>query len=133
MVKNPITVMPNVFVYEAARSMRDKEIGSVIVVDNGNVLGVVTERDLVRRVLAENRDPKTVKIREVMSSPVVSISPNEDILDAAYLMKKKGIRRLIVMEGEKLVGIITSDDMTRNMKRAMDEYATMTLYLSRHI
>ena len=133
MVKNPTTVPPSVFVYEAAKSMRDKEIGSVIVVSEGKVQGIATERDLVRRVLAENKDPKTVRISDVMTSPVISISPNEDILEAAQLMKKKGIRRLIVMEGEKLVGIITSDDMTRNMKRAMDEYATITLYLSRHV
>lgn len=132
MVINPITVMPNVLVYEVAKLMRDKEIGSVIVVDKGKVLGIATERDLVRRVLTGDRDLKTVRISEVMTSPVISISQNEDIVDAAQLMKLRRIRRLIVIEEEKLVGIITSDDITRNMKRAVEEFASM-LILSHHI
>ncbi|MFH0749198.1 MAG: CBS domain-containing protein [Candidatus Bathyarchaeota archaeon] len=132
MVKKPITVKPDVLIYEAAKLMRDKKISSVIVVDKGIVKGILTERDLIRRVLAENKDPNKVKIDEVMTSPIVSISPNKDILDAAQLMKTKGIRRLVVMEDEKLVGIITTDDMIKNMKRAVEEFATM-LYLSQHV
>lgn len=128
MVKNPITVGPSASLIEAAKLIRDKEIGSVIIVDKGKVLGIATERDLVRRVIAEGKDPKTVKIGDVMSSPVVFINPNEDVVDAAQLMKQKGIRRLVVMDGDKLVGIITSDDLARNMKRAVEEMAT-TLFL----
>lgn len=132
MVSSPVTVEPNVLVYEAAKIMRDKRISSVIIVDKSKVLGIATERDLVRRVLAEDKDSKTIQIKEVMTTPVVTISPDEDILNAAQLMKTKGIRRLVVMNGKKLVGIITADDMTKNMKRAVEDFATM-LYLSHHI
>src|SRR4030042_2903095 len=67
MVKKPITVTPDVLIYEAAKLMRDKKISSVIVVDKGIVKGILTERDLIRRVLAENKDPNQVKIDEVMT------------------------------------------------------------------
>lgn len=128
MISNPITVTPNALIYEAAKTMRDKEIGSVIIVDKGKVLGIATERDLVRRVLAENKDPKVLPISAIMSKPVISISPDEDLVDAAQLMKEKGIKRLIIMDGDKLLGIMTTSELTNYMKRAVEELAT-TLYL----
>ena len=103
MVKGPITIGPDEAVIEAAKTIREKSIGSLIVTEKENVLGIITERDLVRRVMAEDDDPKTVKVRHVMSSPVISISPEKDVIDAAQLMKKRGIRRLVVMDGDKLV------------------------------
>jgi len=123
MVNNPITLEPSAFVFEAAKQMREKKIGSIIVVQKGKVLGIVTERDLVRRVLAENRDPRTVQIHDIMTTPVVTITSNEDIIDAAQLMKAKGIRRLVIIDDGKLIGIITTDDLARNMKRAVEELA----------
>jgi len=132
MVRDPVTVSPICLVYEVAKLMRDKEIGSVIIVDETMVVGIATERDLVRRVLAGDRDPKKVRIKEVMSSPVISISQSEDIVYAAQLMKKQRIRRLAVMDGKNLVGILTSDDMAQNMKRAAEDFAEM-LILSHHL
>lgn len=123
MVKDPITIRPEAPVIEAAKLIRDKAIGSVIVADEKNVLGIVTERDLTRRVMAEDKDPKKVRVSDVMSSPIVSIAPDREAGDAAQLMRKKGIRRLAVMNGNELVGIITSDDLTRNMQRAVEELA----------
>ncbi|UCH02970.1 MAG: CBS domain-containing protein [Candidatus Bathyarchaeota archaeon] len=128
MVTSPVTIEPSAQVFEAARLMRDKQIGSVIVVENGKVLGIATERDLIRRVMATNRDPKKVKISEVMTAPVISISPNEDVIEAAQLMSKKGVRRLVVMDKEMLIGVITTNDLSKNMTRAVEELAT-SLYL----
>ena len=129
MVKNPVTIGPNATVIEAVRLLRDKNIGSVIMVDKDKVLGIAIERDLVRRVLAEDRDPKAVKLRDVMSRSVISIEAGNDVVDAAQLMKQKGISRLVVMEGDKLVGIITSDDLASNMKHAVEELATTLLIM----
>jgi CBS domain-containing protein len=128
MVTSPVTIEPSAQVFEAARLMRDKQIGSVIVVENGKVLGIATERDLIRRVMATNRDPKKVKISEVMTAPVISISPNEDVIEAAQLMSKKGVRRLVVVDKEMLIGVITTNDLSKNMTRAVEELAT-SLYL----
>lgn len=128
MVTDPITIGSNALVFEAAKLMCDKKIGSVIVVEKGKVLGIVTERDFVVRVIVENRDPKKAKIYDIMSAPVISISPKEDVVYAAQLMRKRGIKRLVVIEGEKLVGVITTNDLARNMTRAVEELAT-TLYI----
>ena len=89
------------------------------------------ERDVVRRVVAQNRDPHQVRISDVMTTPVVSIPSNEDVTAAAQLMKEKGIRRLAVMQGPKLVGIITTDDLTRHMMRVVEEFATALYIMER--
>ena len=128
MVTNLVTIEPNALIFEVAKLMRDKKVGSVIIIKKRKVLGIVTERDLVRRVLAENRDPKTIKIRDVMSTPVFSISPEEDVVNAAHIMRQRGIRRIVVMTGDELVGVITTNDLARNMKRHIEELAS-TLYL----
>ena len=128
MVSNPITLDPNALIVDAAKTMRDKKIGSVILAEDGKLIGIATERDLIRRVIAENKDPKKVKISEIMSTPVVTISPNEDVVDAAKLMRRRGIRRLVVMAENDLVGVITTDDIASNMSRAVEELA-ITLYL----
>lgn len=128
MITNPVTVRLDESVYNAAKLMREKKIGSLICVDRDKVLGIVTERDLVRRVLAEAQDPKMVKICNVMSSPVIAVAPEEDVVDAAQLMSKSGVKRLVVMKGSKLVGIFTADDLAGSMKRATEELAT-TLYM----
>lgn len=93
--------------------------------------GIVTERDLVRKVLADKRDPKTVKIDDVMSTPVVSISPKEDVVDAAHLMSQRGIRRTGRDGGGRLVGIITANDLVKNMRRNVEELASMLCLIGR--
>lgn len=128
MTQDPITISTDRSVSVAAKLMRDKVIGSLIVVRDDNVIGIVTERDLVYRVLAATRNPDTLLVMDVMTSPVVTISQREDVASAAKLMKEKGIRRLVVMNQQKLVGVLTTDDLTRNMMRVVEEFAT-TLFL----
>ncbi len=96
---------------EAAKLMRDRDVGSVIVVSNGKPVGIITERDLVIRVLAKGMSPESVKARDVMSTPLEFVDPNVEITEAARRMAKRNIRRLAVMEKGELVGIITSKDI----------------------
>lgn len=131
MVANPVTLGPNALITEAAKLMRDNKIGSVIVVEKQKVLGIVTERDLVRRVLAENREPKTVRIREVMSTSVVSVSPEEDVVNAAHIMRQRGIRRVVVMDKEDLVGIITTNDLAKHMQQNIEELGSILYIVGR--
>ena len=98
MTKNPVTVKPNSSVQDVAKIMSEKKIGSIIISGNGELSGILTERDLVRKVLARGKDPKSVKVNEIMSKPVVRINENSDLLDASELMKKKNIRRLVVVD-----------------------------------
>ncbi len=118
-----ISVDAEATVKEAAEVMIQKGIGSVVVVEQGKPVGIVTERDLLKRVVAKALDPSKTKVKEVMSSPLITIKPDTYIIDASKLMNEKGIRRLIVMEGDKAVGIITEKDLLR----ALNNYLTLGL------
>ena len=110
MIKNVATVGAGALVPEASKIMSEREIGSIVVVEEGKPIGIATERDFLKRVLAKDKDPRTVKIGEVMSSPVITISPQSSVADAIALMRKKNVRRLVVVEEEKVIGIVTSKD-----------------------
>ena len=112
MTRELITAPPSATTDKIAMLMREFNIGSVIIVDDkGNPIGIVTERDLVIHVLANNLNPSTVLVQNIMSSPVISVDIKTSLIDAVKLMAKRKIRRLIVMDKGKLVGIITSRDI----------------------
>lgn len=131
MTKDPVTINAEESVTFAAKLMRKKCIGSLIVVREKQVLGIVTERDLVHRVLASTQNPNTVFMTDVMTAPVVTISQREDVASAAKLMKEKGIRRLVVIDQQELVGVLTTDDLTRNLMQVVEEFATMLFIMER--
>ena len=111
-----ITVNSHDKANEIAVLMSSKMIGSVIVVDDdSNPVGVITERDIVRRVFPRNIKPNEVKAEDFMSTPIKIIDPGSTITDAAKAMKKLGVRRLVIIEESKLVGIISSDDIVKIM------------------
>jgi CBS domain-containing protein len=107
-----ITVNESSTADEAARLMRDNEIGCVIVSTNdGRPVGIITERDLVIRVVAENIQPSAVKAKEIMSTPLITIDADKTISEAAKEMSRRNIRRLAVMYKGQLVGILSSKDI----------------------
>ncbi len=93
--------------------MRERDVGSLLVVSEGKPVGIVTEKDLVTKVVAENRTPEDVTVSEVMTSPVVTIGPYHEILDAAKTMADLNIRRLAVIDDDHLVGLITENDILK--------------------
>jgi signal-transduction protein with cAMP-binding, CBS, and nucleotidyltransferase domain len=108
------TLTATATVQEAAKVMRDEEIGSVVIVDpkdNQKPIGIITERDMNNRVVAENKIPNTIQCKEIMSSPVKSISPNLPLTDAMHQMATQRIKRLIVMENQQMKGIISQSDI----------------------
>jgi len=113
MVSDPVTVSPNTSVREIAKIMKEKNIGSVIVVENDRMVGIVTEEDLIRRVLAEGKDPERTQAADVMTRPVVYVSPDTELKEAALLMARLGIGHLPVLEGNRVVGIIAEYDIVR--------------------
>ncbi len=109
-----ITVDINDAIDKIAALMRSKKIGSVVVLDDdANPIGVITERDIVARIVSRNLKPSEVKAEEIMSKPLHTIDPDATITEAAKTMRKSGIRRLIVFKDSKLVGVISSDDIAR--------------------
>ncbi|KON30653.1 hypothetical protein AC482_03365 [miscellaneous Crenarchaeota group-15 archaeon DG-45] len=134
MVGNPVTASPETSVADVARLMRDRSIGSVILVEDSRPEGIVTERDLVRRVLAQGRNPQATKASEICSKPVLTVSENEMLEDAVEFMKEFRIRRLVVVDGEgKVSGIVTTDDIGYNLRRLSEELAMEYITLSRRI
>lgn len=107
-----ITVKENATVEEAAKIISSYPIGALVVVDDsGKPTGIITERDIVMRVVAKNLLPSKVKVKEVMTTPLITIEPSMDLREVARKMSRLGVRRLPVMEGGELVGIVSSRDI----------------------
>ncbi len=112
MTRNVCTARKDESLLNAARKMLDCGVGSIIIVEDGRPVGIVTERDILKKVVAKNKVPAKVRLEEIMSYPLITISPTTSLREAADIMKRRGIRRLpIVDNGGNLVGIITDNDI----------------------
>ncbi len=100
-------------VLDAAKMMREKNIGAVLVMDGDKVAGIVSERDIVRRACAEQRDPASTPLSEIMTPQVLCISPNATAEEVLAVMTKRRFRHLPVRDGEKLVGVISIGDAVK--------------------
>ena len=112
MSKNVLTVDKSTSLQEAALNMRKSHVGCVIVTENTKPIGIVTERDFVTKVAADGK-PLFTEIYEVMSSPLITISPEETVWEAAEMMKEKVIHKLAVKKNEQIIGIVTATDIVR--------------------
>ena len=104
---------PNTTVAEAAKLMAKEDIGPVPVVEEGRLTGIVTDRDIVVRVVAEGRDPNSTTVGEIASSDLVTVSPDDDLDAALQQLARKQVRRIPVVEGDRLVGIVAQADIAR--------------------
>jgi len=110
---SPRTVATSATAAEAARLMREHDIGSLPVVHNDRIVGVVTDRDLVVRVIAAGLDPDTTPVVEVASDRLVTAEASADLDEALHLMAQHQVRRLPVVEDDRLVGVIAQADVAR--------------------
>lgn len=117
MTKDPITMMADDSVMEAARVMRDRHIGDVVVQADGEICGILTDRDVVVRTVAEEKNPHDVKLGDVCSRELVTVSPEEDWNRAVWLMKTRAIRRLPVVQDGKAIGILSIGDLAQQKDR----------------
>lgn len=122
MSKHVHTVEPDANVLEAAELMAAKKVGSIIVMHKGRPVGIITERDIVVKVLAARKEASSTKIVEIMSKPLIIVEPSRSVKDAAKLMLDMDIRRLVVVENETLMGIITIRDVSRSLVYAVASY-----------
>ena len=111
MSKNITALEPFVTVQDAAAKMVEMGSGCIIVSDEGNPVGIVTERDIVRKVVSERKNPTETKLEEVMSSPIVWIHKDKDIIEAAKQMAAMKLRRLVVMKDAEVVGMLTVENI----------------------
>lgn len=96
---------------KAAQTMKEKNVGSLIVSKDGSPVGIITERDVVHKVMAKDVKPSTVFAEELMSSPIITVKSSTDVIKASEIMVKSGIRRLAVTDEEKIIGIVTDRDI----------------------
>jgi CBS domain-containing protein len=120
MKKDVKIISSNATVHEAAQKMTQNHIGCLIVV-NETLEGIVTERDILNKIVATGRDPKQVNISEIMTKNVITISPDQDIEVACELMAKHRIKRLPVVLGDEVLGIITSTDVVAILSHVVKE------------
>ena len=126
MVREVITVDENSTVKEAVDTMNEFQIGSLIVLEKGKAKGIVTERDFLRRVIAGAKDVMGVKMKEIMTTPLVVVEPDTDLEEAVRLMFKKRIKKLAVVEMNKLVGIVTLTDIARHQPQMIKMLKQLT-------
>ena len=113
MVREVITIDENSTVKEAADVMNKFEIGCLIAVRKGKAVGIITERDLLKRVVAEAKDVNKTRVKDVMSSPLVVVEPQMDLEEAVKLMFQMKIKKLPVVDEKRLVGLVSLTDIAR--------------------
>jgi CBS domain-containing protein len=111
MEKDVPTIGDTATVTEAAKGMAKSDKGFLVILKEGRPSGIVTEHDFVQKVLALELDPKNIPINQIMSSPLISVGPDEDLLTASQLMRERNVRRLPVVKDGIIYGIITAQDI----------------------
>jgi len=115
MVKSIITVEAEETVKKAAELMDKHSIGCLVVINYGNPVGIVTERDMLKKVVLERKDPGKTKIGNIMSAPLVTSPPQAEIRDAVRLMNERRIKKLPVIEDGNLIGLVSLTDVMRSL------------------
>src|SRR5437870_13006906 len=115
MTTNVVYLPIDTTIGEAARTMREQDIGDVVVADGPSLAGLVTDRDIVVRAVAETRDPDTTTLREIMTEELVTVRPEDTIQQAALLMRDRAVRRVLVVDDNGLVGIVSIGDLAERI------------------
>jgi CBS domain-containing protein len=110
------TAHPSQSLAEAAEMMKGDDVGSVPVVDGGRLIGILTDRDIVTRAVAERRDPQAVTVDEIASREMITVQPDQDLDEALRLMAAHQVRRLPVVDGGQLVGMLSQADVALEAK-----------------
>jgi len=121
MTRDIVKVDEGTSVAEASMNMRKKDRGCAIILRQGKPIGIVTERDVTWKVAANGLDPKNVKVAEIMSTPLITIDPDKDLVEAAKIMNQHKIRRLPVVRGEVLHGVLTASGIARHLEGYVDK------------
>lgn len=111
MTHDPRSVAPDDTLQQAARLMREADTGALIVVEGGEVRGIVTDRDIVVRAIADGRDPSSTKVADVATTSTVTVTPDQSASEAAQLMRENDIRRLVVVHDGRPAGIVSIGDL----------------------
>ena len=120
MTYDPIVVSPEIYLEEAAKLMKKKDIGSLVILEEDKLKGIITEWDIVRKAVAVGKKPKDTKAKDIMEAKLVKISPDSDIYDALLKMRNNDIRHLPVVRKNKLLGFLTLKDILKIQPELFD-------------
>ena len=109
------SITPDASVYEAIKLMADRNVGALLVLESGKLVGVISERDCTRRLILEERAAKDTQVREVMTSGVIYVRPDQTIEDCMALMTAKRVRHLPVFADDQLIGIVSIGDLVKDI------------------
>lgn len=113
MIRNVVTLQEHATVHEAVQLLNKHKIGCLIILSNDRIIGILTERDLLQRVLEQCKNPKQTKVTEIMTRKVITGTPDMDVFEATRLMFKLKVKKLPITEGNRIVGIVTLTDIAR--------------------
>jgi len=133
MIKKVVTVKTSEKVIDAVKLMNKHEIGCLVVVNDGKPVGILTERDMLKRVLAKSKDPRKTRVGQVMSVPLIAVKPQSMIEDAATLMFKKEIKKLPVVKDGQLLGLVTLTDLVRFQPELIDTLRKLCILIPRRM
>ena len=122
MVREVVTTRIDSTVEEAVKLMNDHEIGCLIVTQNNEPIGILTERDLLKRILAKSKDLKTMKVEEMMSKPLISVEPNAQLGDVSRIMFERNIKKMPIIKKGELLGLVTLTDILRIQPQLIKMY-----------
>jgi len=128
MTKNAMVIKPDATIQDAAKIMTQYRVGSLLVVEDNGLVGIITELDIIWKVVAGDLDPKTTFVKDVMTREVVTVNADQTLEDATDIMVENGIKKLPVLEGKKLVGIITATDLISVQPKMIEALAKLLLF-----
>jgi len=128
MTKNILVIHPDTAIKDAAKIMAQRRVGSLIAVEGNKLVGIITELDIIWKVVAGDLDPKITLVRDVMTKEVVTVKANQTLEEATQIMVENKIKKLPVLEGDKLVGIITATDLISVQPKMIEALAKLMLF-----